>query len=320
MVCFSFAIFLLFFLSLIAPILSHSWMSEPLPYDRRTKPTKNCRGKDCTNYCPPLHYKSKIRPSNPSAIWRRGQRVTVSWTRNNHHGGMFRISLVPAIQVHDRKWHGRLVLLHGCWESGAHRCKSKNTCGTDKGRVMFSRKLTIPTVYPDGLYVLGYVWYGGLHFKRQKGHFPDFHSCSYVRIKGGSRLGGTYRPFFKAGTGRRVKNGKCPTSADAVGQCGNRGCLKTKAFYAIPKAFRKGGMKPITKEIVYKAMGNNAGEQRKKKEGICRFGVCCHSRCKQCGGSRCSRLPGGAKNCCSSTIKRGKRSCAKYDPPCVLNN
>ena len=36
--------------------------------------------------------------------------------------------------------------------------------------------------------------------------------------------------------------------------------------------------------------------------GIGQKSTCCAARCGTCGGSGCSRRPGGARNCCTSRI------------------
>ena len=52
--------------------------------------------------------------------------------------------------------------------------------------------------------------------------------------------------------------------------------------------------------------------------GIEDGGVCCASSCGTCGGSGCSGRPGGAKACCTGTIKGNERTCDEYSPPCIL--
>ena len=55
------------------------------------------------------------------------------------------------------------------------------------------------------------------------------------------------------------------------------------------------------------------------KDGIANVadGVCCHKQCGGCGSASCGGLPGGARNCCSSKIKRSGRVCGEKEPPCL---
>lgn len=237
---------------------SHNWMTQPPPYNRVFK-TRNCKGRQCTDACPSKQ-SSGIANSQerPAATWRRGQRVMVKWAKNNHHGGMIRIALVPVDKMWDRVWHKKMTLLHACWETGEFNCSHNEDCGTDKSGEAFSKQVVIPDVFPDGDYVLGYVWYGGLYYKRDRGHFPDYYSCSHIRIRGGARLSASYQPFFDAGDNRRIVNGKCQTSADEIGLCEHNGCPNTRSFYAIPKVFQN-GHRPhaITLAIAASGFGNS---------------------------------------------------------------
>lgn len=164
----------------------------------------------------------------------------------------------------DRDWHKKLTLLHGCWESGAFKCANGEDCGTDKNKDAFGRWVDIPSVFDDGIYVMGYVWYGGLRWQRDFGQFSDFYSCSFVRIRGGDPLGGRYTPFFEAGEGDKIENGKCLTSASSINDC-RTGCNGKRAFWAIPKVFEMGGMDDITVGTVKGNMTPGGGADERKE-------------------------------------------------------
>lgn len=242
----------LFFIASLTPASTHNWLIQPPPYNRVFK-TRTCEGRQCTDACPSKHSRGMANSQErPAATWERGQSVLVKWAKNNHHGGMIRVSLVPVDKMWDRAWHKKMTIMHSCWEIGEYNCPSGEDCGTDKSREAFSRTVIIPSVFPDGDYVFGYVWYGGLHFKRDRGHFPDYYSCSHIRIRGGTQLEGSYQPFFEPGdNSRRIVNGQCETSADEIGPCEHTGCPTTKSFYAIPKVFQNGRKPdPITPAVV----------------------------------------------------------------------
>lgn len=62
----------------------------------------------------------------------------------------------------------------------------------------------MPGIYGDGDYVLGHVWYGGIHFPlKEERNFSDFWSCAYVRIRGGKKVGGRISRCLMLGEIRR---------------------------------------------------------------------------------------------------------------------
>lgn len=46
--------------------------------------------------------------------------------------------------------------------------------------------------------------------------------------------------------------------------------------------------------------------------------ACCAKSCGRCGGSGCSKLPGGSSACCTGTINAAAKSCTTNKPPCKL--
>lgn len=343
------------FISLFMPAAAHNWMTYPPPYQRVFR-ARDCRGRQCTDACPPKWaYGMNNSQVEPAVVWKRGQTIDITWAKNNHHGGFVRIALVPVDKMWDRAWHEKMALVYGCWDSGWHKCRPDEDCGTDFSGEALGRKITIPSTFPNGDYVLGYVWYGGLYYNSRKGFFPDFYSCSHVRIAGGKPLGGTYRAFFDPGTGPRVKRPKCRTSADSVGDCEITGCPNRKSFWAIPKVFKNGQPAEITPEIIStgfevhpsgggdavggispnysvspdpKSTGKGYVEERYGEangpsegitdKGICRGHICCASSCGQCGGAKCQLRKGGAAKCCMGNIIRSKQYCSTtIGAPCI---
>lgn len=307
---------LLVFCVIATTARSHNWLTKPEAYNKRF-PTGDCRGAGCTNACPQILFPDEMRntPNRPGAYWRRGQVVKVAWARNNHHGGLFRLSLVPVPKMHQRGAHATFALEYGCWESGEYDCgKEGDPCGTDRKKKAYRRYVKIPTVFVDGDYVLGYVWYGGLHFKKKHGQFPDFYSCAFVRIKGGKRVGGWHQPKWNAGYGDKVVKGRCLTSSTSVGLCGNRGCKSRKSFLGVSSLFKGSPPKGINQWDVKRAFADGPMNELL---GLCREDVCCPRSCGGCGGGNCNKMRGGGKNCCFTSIKKSGRSCKKFAPPCV---
>lgn len=319
---------LLLLILLLTRCNSHNWMIQPRPYNRMYKRTWNCEGIYCHTACQSKLSETFNSRERPDRVYRRGEKITIKWTRNNHRGGFFRISLVPVDQMYSRDWHSRMTIMHGCWETGKYNCRSDD-CGTDKGKIAYKRDIVLPDVFPDGDYVLGFVWYGGIYYTREVGFFGDYYSCSHVRVSGGKRLStASYKPYFEAGKGEFVQDGRCQTSADAVGDCGNKGCPRRKSFWAIPKMFRGSPIKSLSAGDVTKGFGKdveidefkrrNSDSTSPRRRAICSSGYCCPATCGRCGGPGCQNLPGGGSNCCRGKILESRRRCARVSAPCRM--
>lgn len=308
----------------------HNWLVEPMAFNTNWR-TRSCKGSECGAACPKILQPEKMKNMmySPAATWRRGEMVRICYSRNNHRGGFARFSLVPVNVMNSRPWHDKLTLFHTCFDGGAVSCSEENVpCGTSDDTA-HCRHIHVPSVFPDGDYVLGHVWYGGLHFKRTHGQFADYFSCSFVKIKGA--VGSTkeckaFRPFYQPGFVERgsamekgVKHGMCHTSSTKVGTCGREGCWEKPAKWGVPDKFKPGAsaVDPITCKLVKEAQSEKSMDQH-ILAGICKEDVCCHKDCGRCAGPDCSRLPGGGENCCNGAILRNKsRTCDKFTPPCI---
>lgn len=228
---------------LVAALLSlaaaHFNFYKPMPYN-----PIDCNKPDCQGPCPPIwktgRAKARNSPSNPSATWQRGQNVQIEWNRNNHEGGYYRRSLVPVKYMNSFDWHKKTAFEWGCWNQNRYFCGFKKECGTDKKGMGYRNTMTVPKTFPDGDYVFAMLWYGGLHWRRNKAHFSDYHSCAFVRIKGGE-LVSKHTPTFVRGTNhRKVKAGTCASTSSFIGECGGGPCDKNKVTEDVPGVFRNG--------------------------------------------------------------------------------
>eukprot|EP00168_Porphyra_purpurea_P002319 TRINITY_DN1266_c0_g2_i2.p2 TRINITY_DN1266_c0_g2~~TRINITY_DN1266_c0_g2_i2.p2 ORF type:complete len:208 (+),score=16.54 TRINITY_DN1266_c0_g2_i2:688-1311(+) len=143
----------------------------------------------CPGPCP-AHTKAMLRDPPTTTTIRRGGVLNLRYTRNNHHGGFARFSLVPADRAMDAHFHTRAAFLYTCWDTGAFKCRTRRErwrdCKYDNKSMAYKRRLRIPRVYPDGLYVLGFAWWGGLDDgKGFNAALGDYYDCSYMRIQGG---------------------------------------------------------------------------------------------------------------------------------------
>ncbi len=173
----------------LLPLLcaGHYNLKDPLPYNNFHCSLHSVP--KCTAPCPPIlssgYGKERNSPSTPSRVWRRMQNVSIQWHRNNHEGGFYRRSPVPVKHMFDPAWHAKTAFDYGCWSQGVYKCGHAFDCGTDKDGYAYSNYMEIPRVFPDGDYVFAMVWYGGIHWQRQRAYFPDFYACAFVRIEGG---------------------------------------------------------------------------------------------------------------------------------------
>lgn len=321
----------------VVVVNSHSWMSDPEAYNQVYR-ANSCTGAECYQACPSI-WNSGMKNSraSPAKHWKRGQRVVIRWVRNNHRGGMFRVSIVPVEKMMSKEWHAKFAFLYGCWDTGMHKCTG-DACGTDTDHIAFSRPITVPAVYPDGDYVVGHVWYGGLEHTRTKGAFPDYFSCSFVRIKGGDAIVEKFQPSFEgwvASDKHSVRS--CLTAADAPRRCQRQEC-STKSFYAVARPFRNGAKPdPIRRSDIMKCMGNGGGHKGESRRSeskqdsgrgsgfferhgnpLCSGKVCCKRSCGKCGGSGCNKRGNSGDICCASKVKAMGRICGRDEPPCVI--
>lgn len=161
-----------------------------------------------------------MRAENPAATWERGSRVTVHYSKNNHVGGFMRLTLVPLDEMMRTEAHEALAFHYSCWSSELYYCDNKEQhrdCGYDRDNLAYKTTITVPTIYPDGVYVLGWSWYGG---GEGHGDYGDYYDCSYVRIQGGP-LTDTYHAMFVPGP--RYPDG-CQAAVDRLGMCPTEPC------------------------------------------------------------------------------------------------
>lgn len=214
----------------VTSTLSHSHLAQPLPTRRLDCRVGNKREERCYGPCPPLSTYGQptgIGPKRTAATWRRGERQTIKWHRNNHgngESGFVRLSLVPFSKMFDKDAHQRYTTHITCWSSGLHRCYSRNehVCGNDAEGMGYQVDITVPTSYPDGVYVFGWAWYGGGDY-RERSYFGDYYSCSFIQIRGGDQLTATWTPKFIPAPNGEFDD-ECLSATDRLGVCAEEPC------------------------------------------------------------------------------------------------
>lgn len=202
---------------------SVSFLTVPMPISR----VETCRiggnpqfVANCGGPCPNYDFRDDMKPENPAATWERGQRVTIHYSKNNHEGGFVRLTMVPIDEMNMKSVHDIMAFYFGCWSSGGYSCNDHEyhrDCGFDLDNLAWKTDITVPTIYPDGVYVLGWTWYGG---GETFGSFGDYYDCSYVRIRGGP-LTESHTTIFEPGP--RYPDG-CQSSVGKLGICVTEPC------------------------------------------------------------------------------------------------
>eukprot|EP00171_Calliarthron_tuberculosum_P013684 IDg13684t1 len=174
-------------------------------------------------------------------IVRRGQRVLFRTLANNHEGGFSRWTLVHVRDMFNHRAHRKNSFLWSCADTGRKYCSPRyrnRDCFFDISNVYYSHYVRIPKIYPDGVYVLGWVWAGG---GGTWGFFGDYYDCSFIEIRGGPTAR-THRPEFIPGNSHLAKNGKCRATVNDVGICKREPCEGGGRFTKMfkPRSFENG--------------------------------------------------------------------------------
>jgi len=130
-----------------------------------------------------------------------------------------------------RAWEGTdsrssVAFRWSCWSAGEVDCPKRTEfeCGNEKRGRRNQQWVTIPPVFEDELYVLGFAWYGGGY--RQ----GTYWSCADVRIEGGP-LQNNYNPVFV--------NDQCMSNTNALYQCTKQPCMQEEQW-GKPREFEDG--------------------------------------------------------------------------------
>lgn len=173
-----------------------------------------------------------------------------------------RHTLVPISQMMNKAAHARNAFEYSCFGATPVIATAEDRkidkwgfsmVGNDgkTTRVGYYKStVRIPTVVPDGKYILGWVWYGGTGGETSdtpyteepwwKGYFGDYWSCSFVEVSGGAPLQREYYPVFQNDMLKFSADG-CMAANDAPGVCIREPCV-VEGSYRPPRAFRDGAV------------------------------------------------------------------------------
>lgn len=218
---------LLFILSVFASsrqqsVSAHQSISFPYPISHdvacRISDKQNCAGP-----CPYSNLRYDKNPNNPSVKVQRGGWIKINVLANNHRGGFNRYSLINVGDLYNRQKHTENAFLWTCADVGVSKCPvrtRKRDCIFDKQNDYFHQAIQIPKIYADGVYVLGWVWYGG---GEKYGAFGDYYDCMYLKVEGGP-FEYAHQPIFKPGPSATGENGLCRATVNKIGICWREPC------------------------------------------------------------------------------------------------
>lgn len=224
---------------------SYSRLVYPKPYNTNFDPNyspsicSNARGPACPLLKSPVMENAALIQSIDS--WKRGQRVTITWTEGESFGGFIRLSIVPRSKMFDHDFQKKTAFQYACF---AQRHYSS-------GNHIFDASVQIPTNIPDGDYVFAFAKYGCLSYASiELSPVPDLYSCSFITISGGS-MEISYQPRFDAD----IQNGNatsCMAITSEPGKCTRTGdCQKNDFDFVRPTEFQGGNVPPAIPQSVY---------------------------------------------------------------------
>lgn len=233
---------LLLFMSATHFVRSHQAISYPYPISHdnacRMGSKRNCPGP-----CPRKDLREDMTPNNPSVTVQRGSHLAVNIMANNHLGGFSRWTLVHVRDMYNHNRHRQNAFLFSCTDANLSSCSvrfRKRDCRFDRGNKYFRHVVQIPKIYPDGVYVLGWVWYGG---GKRYGAFGDYYDCMYIRVQGGPKES-SYRPQFSPGHTATGAGGMCRATVNKIGICWREPCPGGGQMTSLQKPYEFVGRRP----------------------------------------------------------------------------
>lgn len=212
----------------------------------------------------------------------------------------------------NKEIHKRNAFHFSCWGANPVAAASSELGSDDKGftfigsdgqqhpfkKGYYVSDIRIPTVVPDGKYVLGWVWYGGTGGSitgdvQQEpvpyGYFSDYWSCSYVEIRGGP-MKSSYKPLFVNDMWKYSGEG-CMSANDRPGVCTYEPC-HTPGVYQMPAEFKGGAPKSLSPDLYGGASVPPPGgdpepslEERRVQRRVCK----CVKKGRRCGNAEANR-------------------------------
>lgn len=125
--------------------------------------------------------------------------------------------------MYNRHKHAQNAFLFTCADVGLTKCSTrykKRDCYYDLKNEYYKHIIQIPKLYSDGVYVLGWAWYGG---GERWGSFGDYYDCMYIKVQGGP-VSDTHNPIFKPGDSVTKEDNRCRATVNKLGVCWREPC------------------------------------------------------------------------------------------------
>ncbi|KAI9298469.1 hypothetical protein K502DRAFT_346052 [Neoconidiobolus thromboides FSU 785] len=194
------------------------------------------RGWGCKTACDSMKSDSPYnQPYTQKKIVRRGEKLTVSWLRQNHPGGFVRLAIVPMANSDDLTAFDNNIVKYVCYETNCKESSHDPMLGdlNGPGSTQCTTDLIIPNNLPDGPITLQWTWFGGgVLYADKEAAFANYVSCSDMLLQGGQPY--SYAPVKAIFQGGDVANphsnqcrywssnhvNNCPDGAEDKDNCG----------------------------------------------------------------------------------------------------
>ncbi|OMH84284.1 hypothetical protein AX774_g2194 [Zancudomyces culisetae] len=144
---------------------------------------------------------------------KRGDSITVKWSRMNHPGGFVRLSMTTFNNSDSWNAFEKRVIKTVCFETNCaadDRADVKFGPLAGPGKKMCSTSIKIPGDLPNGLVTLQWMWYGGgIYYAQKDTSFGEYYSCSDLSIIGGPVDNKQQSPIFQGGDAMYPKENVC---------------------------------------------------------------------------------------------------------------
>jgi len=207
-------------LSLIAQVMGHSYLTNPISRSDQKQSNSGCRGPACLGPCDVPLSSQRTAPVTIS----RGANILAQWPRNNHAGGFIRFAWAQTAQSDSAASFNSGVQEINCHEvGGCFPDDPSNPNGGDSGPADGSSRacswnVTVPPHLTDGAWTLQWAWFGGAFA------LGDYYSCVDYTISGGA-TGSKPTAVFNGGDYTYPGQPKCKFfNTDRLGQCVDEPC------------------------------------------------------------------------------------------------
>lgn len=235
-----------------------------------------------------------------------------------------RLTLVRPEDMMKKTAHTRNAFHFSCWGANVRVATKKertvdrwgfSIAGNDGENhpfppAYYETEAVIPRCVPDGDYVLGWVWYGGVESSVKgngkqepgiNGVFGDYWSCAFVKVRGGELRNEEEKVFVN--DMQEYSNEGCMAVSDRPGICAREPCFG-KGTFQKPSEFKRGGGVVTMEMYGGKHMDSeDVGKQTKSQDEDWKYACKCIKK-----GRGCRKELAEASGVCESGVRRKKQN------------